>query len=282
MNRGMMNNVPDYTRMFVPDVGEEVQDAAEGSALNLLHSAKRADATLRCTEVFDITCNAKSNHGLGMIDSKAQSIEVTVAGHDYTLQQSLGILQSNRSGGTTGGAIWQASVHVADWLASSRNPLASPQFAQHIAGSSAIELGCGICPLLALAMRGQVARYIATDQEYILPHFQQNLTNNTTDANPMRKHATASKKLSHDATTIETLALDWEIHDVARQLRQHLNASTAPVKISLILACDCVFNEYLVQPFVQTCLTICDLQRQAQSDLETAARCTQRGKLLDA
>lgn len=40
-----------------------------------------------------------------MIDGRAETLDVSIAGRDMTFQQSPGILTSNRSGGTTGAGI---------------------------------------------------------------------------------------------------------------------------------------------------------------------------------
>lgn len=39
---------------------------------------------------------------LGFIDPRAASVDLSVAGHDFTIHQSPAVLSSSRAGGTTG------------------------------------------------------------------------------------------------------------------------------------------------------------------------------------
>ena len=207
-----------------------------------------------------------------MVDSKARVLDVNVAGQDYSLTQNLGILQSTRAGGTTGGAVWRSSVAMSGWLASPHSLLTMlTQLSDRLAGSAVVELGCGISPLLALTVHDRAARYIATDQEYILAHFKRNIADNmqTEKLNTMQRRNQVRRPLT--APRIETLALDWETHHVSKQLGRHLRdfphqgEQETHADIAVLLACDCIFNEHLIEPFVQACRAICELQRQLGS-----------------
>lgn len=77
-----------------------------------------------------------------MRDPTAVTVEIDIAGHDYTIKQSPGLLQSNIQSGTTGAAVWRVSVAFAEWLVSRNNPL----FAHGVlksTTSTVIELGSG-------------------------------------------------------------------------------------------------------------------------------------------
>lgn len=208
-----------------------------------------------------------------MIDSKAEVVPVSLAGYDFTFVQSPGILLSSRPGGTTGGAIWQTSVKMAEWFLSEACPFSSnTQFRDNLHNWTILELGCGICPLLALALYPKVQRYIATDQDYILPYFRANFDDNVSTRTPTTKRGLTSRnqgKRFQKPYTVNTLALDWEIHDVPRQLEQYLTTTQGlrqiPLekRIDVITACDCVFNEDLVMPFVEACTAVCKANHSA-------------------
>ena len=56
--------------------------------------------------------------------------------------------------------------------------------------------------------------------------------------------------------TIDIVSLDWETHSI----QHHPAFSGENVgEITLILAMDCVYNEALVPPFIETCREICEL-----------------------
>ena len=54
--------------------------------------------------------------------------------------------------------------------------------------------------------------------------------------------------------------LDWELDTPTPQL-----AHPASSSFDLVLACDCIYNESLVDAFVTTCVDICKLRRSASS-----------------
>lgn len=224
--------------------------------------------------MFSLFAFARTDENLGMIDPEAVTVEVSIAGKDYTLQQSPGVLHSKRSQGTTGAAIWRTGLLMATWLVSDQSPIS--RVADRVLASTAVELGCGISALLALSLRGKVGRYIATDQSYILQRFDENVRMNKDQNSGKQKQLKrgSGRLQSKGNATIETLPLDWEIHDISRQLRQHLGStadsasSQSYIDISLVLSCDCVFNESLVEPFVDACRSICTLQRSQGSGKE--------------
>lgn len=59
-------------------------------------------------------------------------------------------------------------------------------------------------------------------------------------------------------------ALDWETDTPTSSLAHPVSSS-----FDLVLACDCIYNEALVDPFVSTCVDICKLRRH--SDTTVAA-----------
>ena len=101
-----------------------------------------------------------------MLDPKADRIDLTVRGRDFTLTQSPGLLQSDSEGGTTGAAIWATSVRVAQWIADPENALFKHNVLGHT--SSVLELGSGISGVVGCVLAPRVQRLVLTDQQYTL------------------------------------------------------------------------------------------------------------------
>ncbi|KAF2171643.1 hypothetical protein M409DRAFT_50314 [Zasmidium cellare ATCC 36951] len=207
-------------------------------------------------ETFDLFSQTLPSHDLGMIDGKADTIELTIAGHDFGVKQSPGVLQSNRAGGTTGAAIWQVSVRFAEWMGWSKNPLFQHEVLSN--DSTVLELGAGISGFLPCLISPKVRKVAVTDQNYVLKATQENVAANIKPVK--RQHKTKAKttsvtdSLSH--TNVDVFALDWENDDVHSTLSSH----GLPRGVDLVLACDCIFNYALIDPFVQTCVDVCKMR----------------------
>jgi hypothetical protein len=162
-------------------------------------------------------------------------VQVDIAGHEYELMQSPGLLNANRKGGTTGAVLWKVSPAVARWLTSRKNLLwAVGVLHQH---ANVVELGCGIAGIIGLSLHSQVAKYILTDQEYVLKRLRGNVNAN---------------KSSHGNAKLQVAALDWEA-DSASNLR---SLAGKDAFIDLVIACDCIYNDFLIRPFVETCVVV--------------------------
>ena len=64
---------------------------------------------------------------------------------------------------------------------------------------------------------------------------------------------------------IEVCELDWELHEArsaCQIIRGSKNASAAHEEEGLdaVIACDCTFNEALVEPFVRACHSLCGMR----------------------
>jgi hypothetical protein len=196
-----------------------------------------------------------------MIDAKATSLELNVAGKDFTITQSPGLLQSKRQEGTTGAAVWQTSVRVAEWLASPSNVL----FKHGVLDSSStvIELGSGIGGLLATLLATRVHEVVATDQQHLLKLLRENV--GACAASLSNVTGRASRKHNLERSLVERIrvfSLDWEQDDVPRQLTMSGLGQGADA----IIACDCIFNYALIEPLVKTCEDICGLRTDCSND----------------
>ncbi|KAK4089587.1 hypothetical protein Purlil1_6156 [Purpureocillium lilacinum] len=243
-------------------------------------------------ETFLLYARPMPSQDLGFVDPRAAVLEVPVRGRDYTIHQSPSVLASSRAGGTTGAVLWRVIPLFASWLAGSDNnpilPLLRPR-------PSVVELGCGISPLCALALRPLVSSYLLTDQPYVQRLVAQNLAANpppassssfsssshsASHASPPSSHkpSSSSKRAARRGGAgaaagaeqqqhgdVRFRPLDWETDQVTADL-----ASPHGTSFDAVLACDCVFNYALVAPFVQTCADVCAL-RASESRVATSS-----------
>lgn len=135
--------------------------------------------------------------------------------------------------------------------------------------SAVLELGCGISGIIGLSLASKVTSYVLTDQPYVTKLISQNLQQNrlpnpTSDRS--RNNHTKSKKSS--TAVKETVPsgnvvfrpLDWETDEVTPSLAGSENQS-----FDLVLACDCIYNDTLIKPLVQTCIDVCKLRESDTS-----------------
>jgi predicted nicotinamide N-methyase len=163
--------------------------------------------------------------------------------------------------------LWKITPLTATWLASPQNFL----FASGVltVDSHVLELGCGISGLISLALSPLVKSYIATDQDYVLKLLRENIAQNS-QAFARSSHQTAkgtkkSKKTPKGdevASNILTSSLDWE-KDSQSNLYSELHIPEGE-SIDLLVACDCIYNTYLIDPLVNTCAEICRLAPSAR------------------
>lgn len=167
--------------------------------------------------------------------------------------------------------VWKVTPLFAEWIT-------SPNFLfQHgflSSGSVAIELGAGVSGVVALTLAPKIQKYIATDQDYVLRLLKQNVAENLPITNAAKKPK-AKKKASHpsqEATSnIETLELDWELNSVTSlpSLLDLEESDGESQGVDLVIACDCIYNESLIEPLNTTCAQICKLRPATQQNKPT-------------
>ena len=241
--------------------GQQVEDASEGK--DTITRPRTPDgADDGCSETFDLFAQPANSGDLGMIDPKAASIDLTIQGRDFTLTQSPGLLQSNREGGTTGAAIWATSVRFAQWISSPDNVLFKHDIID--ASSSVLELGSGISGLVGCVLAPRVEHVVLTDQQYTLKLLKENVNANLV---PIRTGKGRMKQIdiNHPSARISIEPLDWETDAIAPFLANNGFTTGADV----VLACDCIYNYALIEPFTQACADICRV-RQPKSELNEA------------
>ncbi|KAK4544035.1 hypothetical protein LTR36_004533 [Oleoguttula mirabilis] len=234
-------------------LGDEVQDVDE--------------------ETFHLFSQAAALPDLGMIDPTIDSLELSIAGRDFTITQSPGALQSTRKEGTTGAAVWQTSVRVAEWLASPNNVLFATGLLDE--SSTVLELGSGISGLVPCVLAAKVGAVVATDQQHVLKTMRDNITANVlhpASRSPKHTRRKPNRSREQPASNINVVALDWEEDDIEKVLV----AQGFTEGVDVIVACDCIYNYALLKPLMQTCVDICTLRRQQQQQQGRDDRMDQR------
>ncbi|ELR04390.1 hypothetical protein VC83_02143 [Pseudogymnoascus destructans] len=247
-------------------LGDEIEDAEE--------------------ESFLLFSQPIPSQNLGFVDQSATSIDLTIAGRDLTIHQSPTILSSTRGGGTTGAVLWKITPLVATWLSSPTNPFTTHSI--FTPSSTLLELGSGISGVIALALSPSVSSYTLTDQSYVLKLLRQNISSNlpslsrkpksSNNNNSSKSKAKSKAKRGAAQTTaaesgeggeggegdsnIQIKTLDWETDEVAGLL-------PGRGSFDAVIACDCIYNDALIDPLVQACVDACrlrDRERNAHRD----------------
>ncbi|KAK6337734.1 hypothetical protein TWF696_001214 [Orbilia brochopaga] len=227
-------------------------------------------------ECFLLVSNKPDNRDLGFVDRSQSTVSVSVNSHDFLIHQSPSLLTSSRPAGTTGAVLWKVTPLLASWLTHPAN-----EFTKSIinSASTVVELGAGISGVLALALAPFVRSYIATDQEYCLKLLRKNILENS-DSHALETPASGSSKgrssssgkkskrsTEPQKSNVTVLPLDWQLTQVSSI--PELKDKT----IDLVIAADCIYNESLVRPLVDTFVDLSNLNRndEGRQD-ETSAK----------
>jgi hypothetical protein len=130
--------------------------------------------------------------------------------------------------------------------------------------SAALELGCGISGIIGLALAPLIKSYVLTDQEYVVKLLNENLRENQYQASSSSKGRKSSAKrkrglvapVHKEESNIIFQPLDWETDEVTPSLTG-LDVSRS---FDIVIACDCIYNDALIEPLVQTCIDACKLR----------------------
>lgn len=109
---------------------------------------------------------------------------------------------------------------------------------------------------MALTLGARISAFTATDQDYAMKLLRQNIACNLSAVFPGSKKASKGKKsqsVDSSSDRIKAEILDWEEDDVVR---------LQPVDV--VVACDCIYNEALIEPLNATCAAICKLNDDEQ------------------
>ncbi|KAL9621205.1 MAG: hypothetical protein Q9160_004338 [Pyrenula sp. 1 TL-2023] len=212
-------------------------------------------------ETFALFSQDIESQNLGFVDSELTDLEVEVGSKTFSVTQSPGLLNSNRATGTTGAFLWRITPYLASWLTSSNNVLRQSQLLN--SDSTIVELGCGTSGLIGLTLAPEVGKYILTDQAYVSKLVQANLQANSSVVSSLQNLRQKGKAASSEGAVFSTL--DWET-DSVQSLSQVLGSRYH--KIDFLIACDCIYNEHLISPFMETCSDICSLASEVEDETE--------------
>lgn len=168
--------------------------------------------------------------------------------------------------------VWKVTPRFAEWIASP-NFLSKAGYLS--ADTVALELGTGVSGVVALTLGPMIKKYIATDQDYVIRLLKQNISENLPAPQGAPKKTNAKNRRPQPSTRqarIETLELDWELDSVSSLssvLAQGQSSEDGRNGVDMIIACDCIYNETLIEPLNNTCAQICRLRSADAPDKPT-------------
>lgn len=215
------------------------------SAIVPLEDLEEVSLEILEEHVFELFVNRRvSERDLGFVAPKKHSFEVTIAGRDLEIKQSISLLNSSKESSTTGAVAWKVSPLFCEWVL-------TPQTVFHrllSSNTTVLEMGSGIGGILAVTIGLKVGKFIATDQEHLLKLLRENITENLPSLPTKKK-----KKTTLQAPIIKAEEYDWEY---SQQLIVNLEDDLAEVGSNgLIIACDTIYNDFLIPHFVTALLT---------------------------
>ena len=200
--------------------------------------------------------------------------------------------------------VWKITPLFASWLASPSNILFRPNGGPLVpARALVLELGCGVSAILGCVLAHRVRGWLLTDQAYVGRLVETNIAANvsliqghghgneasgkkvgqrgkrhggastrssSTSSTPSRSERRGFPAISTSATNHNTDTslkvkfhpLDWETDTPASSLASPWHRRS----FDAVVACDCVYNEALVDPFVSACADVCRLREQELSE----------------
>lgn len=187
------------------------------------------------SHIYELVTQDQDSKRLGYVNRKDETIEISLpeSGIDLTIVQSLTGLSES-----TGYVCWQTALYLTDWI------LLDPGCPFKLTSSMTIvELGAGVGGILVSLLGPRVCKYIATDQQNILKLLQQNYNNNK------QSDTKKSKKKKFEEFSVFFTEFDWEYIDHGVNNIKEIVDDT---HIDLIIACDTIYNDYLIQPFIDS------------------------------
>lgn len=194
--------------------------------------------------IFELYSERQLQNNLGYVDRTANEITVTLPKNkiDLNITQSLTQLANQKSNASSTGFIcWQSSIFFIDWLISPECPF------QLSKTFTILELGSGSAGICASVLLSKVQHFIATDQKHVLKLLRQNIENNVSNFTSQSSFKTSG---GNPHKLIDVVEFDWENIEMGKFNIQSLNMQKEHPDI--IIACDTIYNEYLIPHFVQS------------------------------
>lgn len=199
-------------------------------------------------DLYVVHQHRKDQH-LGYVDKSTNFISITCGDCDLTIEQSLSSLYSSKETSSTGFICWQTTSLLVDWFQMKKCPLYatfnSPSLRHQ---TSVIELGTGVSGIIASVLGPTTKSYVCTDQKHILKLLRKNFTNNVVSS---KFSTTTIPSAGSDfaGCSINIIELDWEWPDDGIATYRLL----VDLPPDLIIACDTVYNDFLIPPFLRCC-----------------------------
>lgn len=140
--------------------------------------------------------------------------------------------------------------------------------------ATVLELGCGISGIIGIVMGSLVSSYVLTDQQYVMKLLTENITENTQqskapknrkNASKSAKKSSASEVAQSNASNVTAKILDWEVDEVTSSFIGVGGRDSFDV----VIACDCIYNDALIDPLVSTCVDAAKLRAPADGESPT-------------
>lgn len=125
--------------------------------------------------------------------------------------------------------------------------------------------------MVGLLLASKISSYVLTDQPYVSKLVEQNIAENrdiaagaaykaarsrSSSRKPKGRGSRVGRAPSSASERLSFRPLDWETDTVDPSL----TGSETVRSFDAVLCCDCIYNEALVEPLVQTCVDICRLR----------------------
>ena len=163
--------------------------------------------------------------------------------------------------------VWKVTPLFAEWVSSDRNIFFQSGILD--GESLVVELGAGVSGLIALSLAPKIKRYLATDQDYVLKILRENIAQNcgrSTASHPKGRKKQSAETRADKTPTIDVIHLDWETSS-ASSLYAQTTLVADQDHIAAVIAADCIYNETLIQPLVETCSDVCRLAPEEKPTL---------------
>lgn len=202
--------------------------------------------------IFDLYTERASAAGenLGFVDRTKDTIDILLpkSQTDLTIRQSISSLSSTTNTSSTGFVCWKSALLLADWILSDDSCPLKQLICSHVV----LELGTGVSSLLASTLGPLTKQYVASDQKHLLKLMKHNFVENVTTTK--YKSSTVEAPNNNPARQnvwplIDFIELDWEYPEWGMEEFGQLTGSTTA---DVIIACDTIYNSYLIPYFVKT------------------------------
>lgn len=170
--------------------------------------------------------------------------------------------------------VWKITPLFATWITATSNLLFKHGILN--ADSTILELGCGISGIIGLSLGPLVRSYTLTDQDYVSKLLNQNLEENrhtSVSGSRGRKSNAKPRKGVVKGESIATSnllqrSLDWETDAVTPSL-----TGVEEKSFDVVIACDCIYNDALINPLVQTSIDACRLRSEDEVEDKSPTIC---------